>query len=368
MADDLTTVAVLSFEQAQILRTILESEGIDVFIYNVNLIQPIISEGVRVRIKQEDLSKALQIMSEIHWSKEDNSETKYHNRVLIPIDFSDHSYKACVLGFNYASLTYSEIVLLNIYFTPFFPSTIPIGDTSAYELQNSQESIELIYSHAKNEMKNFCQMLDLKIKQKELPPVKYKYILREGLPEEEIDAFSEEYCPTIIFMGTRGKNKKEFDLIGSVAAEVIENIKYPILAIPDNIQYNSLNDIKNVAFATSFNQRDLKTFEKFKNIFDDYNIKIHLFNISTSKNEWNEIRLIGLRDFFNEKYNLKNITYHVLDDGDLYINLEKFISANKIDLICVGNHKRSIFSKLFNTSMASKVLFHFDIPLLVISS
>ena len=39
MEDKLVTLAIHTFEKAQILKTMLETEGIDVYIHNVNLIQ-----------------------------------------------------------------------------------------------------------------------------------------------------------------------------------------------------------------------------------------------------------------------------------------------------------------------------------------
>ena len=48
MEDKLVTLAIHTFEKAQILKTILETEGIEVYIHNVNQIQPVVSAGVRV--------------------------------------------------------------------------------------------------------------------------------------------------------------------------------------------------------------------------------------------------------------------------------------------------------------------------------
>ena len=49
-----------------------------------------------------------------------------------------------------------------------------------------------------------------------------------------------EYRPVIIIMGTRGKNQKDIDLIGSVTAEVIERSRVPVLAIPKIRHSNNL--------------------------------------------------------------------------------------------------------------------------------
>ena len=50
--DRLITVAIYTYEKAQIIKGILENEGIPVAIQNVNLIQPVVSSGVRIRIRK----------------------------------------------------------------------------------------------------------------------------------------------------------------------------------------------------------------------------------------------------------------------------------------------------------------------------
>ena len=62
MEDKLVTLAILTYANAQILKNVLANEGIEAYIHNVNLIQPVISSGVRLRIKESDLPHALQII------------------------------------------------------------------------------------------------------------------------------------------------------------------------------------------------------------------------------------------------------------------------------------------------------------------
>ena len=46
MEEKLVTLAILTYSKAQILKTVLEAEGIETFIHNVNLVEPVISSGV----------------------------------------------------------------------------------------------------------------------------------------------------------------------------------------------------------------------------------------------------------------------------------------------------------------------------------
>lgn len=371
MEEKLVTLAIHTFEKAQILKTMLETEGIEVYIHNVNQIQPVVSAGVRVRIKESDLPHALRLIEDTHWLNEDrnkkDNKVSQTKKILIPIDFSDYSIKACEIGFNHAYEIGAEVMLMHAYFGPYFPSAIPIGDTLAYQM-DEVESIETILKRVNIDMENICTLLNRKIKAGELPPVKYDYILREGLPEEEIISYAKEYRPTFIVMGSRGKSRKEADLIGSVTGEVIDVNKAPVLAVPEQVPFKDLNEVKHVAFATSFQQRDLLAFDRFMEVLKPYKVQIHLFNISTSRDEWNEIRLAGIDEYLKKQYPDASISHTVLADGDLLLAVEKFIRDEQIDIIAISSYRRNVFARIFNPSIARRMLFHTDTPLLVVNA
>ena len=60
--DRLITVAIHTYEKAIVLKSLLESEGVAVVLQNVNLVQPVVSSGVRFRIHETDLPLALRII------------------------------------------------------------------------------------------------------------------------------------------------------------------------------------------------------------------------------------------------------------------------------------------------------------------
>jgi nucleotide-binding universal stress UspA family protein len=369
MEEKLVTLAIHTYEKAQILKTILETEGIEVYIHNVNQIQPIISAGVRVRIKESDLTHALRIIEDSKWLEETQEEVNAHHekKILIPVDFSDYSMKACEIGFHFAHKTGAEVIIMHAYFSPYFPSSIPIGETLAYQMNDSESAIDLL-NQVEEDMKILCLRLDTMMDNGEIPKVKYASTLREGLPEEEIISMCRANHPMLVIMGTRGKSQKDVDLIGSVTGEIIELSKTPILAIPENVPFKDLSQARHIAFATSFNQRDLVAFDAFMAIMKGYNFPIYLFNISTSKDEWNEIRLAGIREYFAKQYPEANIVHTVLDDGDLLLSIEKFVRDKQIDMIALTTHRRNIIARMFNPGIARKMLFHTDTPLLVLHS
>jgi Universal stress protein UspA and related nucleotide-binding proteins len=374
MEDKLVTLAILTYSKAQILKNVLENEGIEAYIHNVNQIQPVVSSGVRVRIKESDLPHALKIIESSAWLSEDvvgekereeTDKERKSNIILVPIDFSDYSLKASELGFKLAKTYHSEVVLLHAYYTPIYASSLPYGDVFNYQIADD-ESVKTILQKVNSDINKLSEDIRGKIESGDFPNVKYNCVLREGIPEEEILRYSKEYEPVMIVMGTRGKNQKDIDLIGSVTAEVIDRSRVPVLTIPENTPIHNLESIKRFAFLTTFDQRDLITFDIFLNALRPLHSQIFLINLTNSKDSWNEVKLAGIKEYFQKQYPaLQNIQYDVVMDDDLLDNLDKYIKSNHIDLITLPSYKRNIFSRLFNPGIAKKMVFHSDTPLLI---
>ncbi len=371
MEKQLVTLAIHTYEKAQILKTLLEAEGIEAYIHNVNQIQPVISAGVRVRINEKDLPHALRIIEDTQWlseaTDEQGADENAPKKVLIPIDFSDYSIKACETGIRHAARIDAEVMLLHAYFSAYIPSALPFATRDPIVTGTAgNESIHAVYKRVQTDIENMCTLINRKMESGEWPRVKYNYILKEGVPEEEILEYAKEYRPTLMVMGTRGKNQKNIDLIGSVTGEVIEQTQTPLLAIPEHVPYSDLSECRRVAFATSFNKRDIEAFGRFVTIFKEYPVQIELFNISTSHNEWNEIRLAGMDEYLTKQHPGLNIEHTVLHDGDLLDSIQTFVEEKRIDMIAFSTYRRSMITRIFNPSIARKMIFHGNTPLLVI--
>lgn len=332
MEDKLVTLAILTYAKAQILKNVLENEGIETYIHNVNQIQPVVSSGVRLRIKESDLPRALKITESSAWLSEEvvggrsPKVEKESNKVLIPVDFSNYSMKACEFGFNFAQNMGAEVVLLHVYFTPIYTTSLPYGDVFNYQLTDD-ENVKNILQKVHADLNTLSDKVKAKVASGEFPNVKYSCVLREGIPEEEILRYSKEYRPRIVIMGTRGKNQKDIDLIGSVTAEVIERSRVPVLAIPENTPFKQLAEAKRIAFITN---------------------------------------LGGIKEYFQKQYPDLEIHYDVVMNDDFLNSLDNYIKTNHIDIITLTTYKRNIFSRLFNPGIARKMIFHSDTPLLVI--
>ena len=365
--DKLVTVAIHTYQKAQILKSILESEGIDVYIHNVNLLQPMVSAGVRVRINEVDLPRALDIIENVKFEDdaevEEEDQPHIRKEILVPVDFSEFTFKTCEFAFWLAKEINCDIKLMHVYFSSFYPTSIPFGDTFTVQpaiegmYKDIHESVEL-------QMKNLVSKLNEKIAEGTLPNIHYSYTLREGLPEEEVVSYSKKVRPSAIVMGTRGSNKKEQDLIGSVTAEVIEGCKTPIFAIPENSELRKISSLKNIVFLTNFQEREFVAIATLMEFIKNYPVKV-----SKKEDRWNEIKLTGLNNYFQEHYPNIQTDYTIIDGMEgIPEALEKFVNENTVDMISLSSSPRNIFARMFNPGIARRMLFHTNIPMLVIKS
>lgn len=367
----LVTVAIHTYEKAYILKSILESEGIPTVIHGIKMIDPVVPGNVRVRINENDLPKALRVIEEVDFTSdvETKSQVKIKNEILIPVDFSDYSLSACEFGFRLAHDLDCKVKLMHAFFTPFYPASVPFGDT--FTLQTTDKDLfQDVRNRTEKEMQGLVEKIENRIVSGVLPEISYTTVLLEGLPEEEIITYSKKMRPTAIVMGTRGKNAKELDLIGSVTAEVMEGCKTPVFAIPEGAKIKSLSEMRTVVFLTNFQEREFKAFDVMMKFLKPYPVKMYLAHIAKKEDVWNEIKLSGIQKRFSDLYPHLEIEYKLIDQNEgnegLEVILDRFADEHKVDMLSLSSSRRNIFARIFNPGIARRMIFHSDTPLLVI--
>lgn len=358
--DRLITVAIHTYAKALILKSLLENEGIPVVINNVNLIQPVVSSGVRVRIQEKDLPLALKIIEQMSLDDIEMSDDKNKPIVLIPIDFSDYSKMACLIGFDFAKQIGGKVLLLHSYVAMSYSvAMMPFSDDD-YDDKHAE-------MNAIRKMEKFEQDVNDDISSGVLPAVKFSCKVEEGVPEVTILDCAQRENVALIVMGTRGKSKKEAELIGSVTAEVLDAGKFPVFSVPEGMETRKISEIKNVTFFSNFIQQDLISFDIFARIFKDKKLNITIIPIEEQKkDEKSKQYLEQLLQYCQSHYKNFNFVIEHLSDANFLEDFELYVKKIYIDLILIPNKKRNIFARLFNPSIAHRMIFHSDIPMLVV--
>jgi len=363
MDDKLITLASLPYSKAEILRSLLETEDIDCFLEDVDFLQDAMDTGVRVRILEKDARKAFPILERMLGKVMVDSK-KRENYVLIPVDFSDYSVKAALVGFDIAEKLESKMVIYHSSPRPEF-LTIPYSDVIVYDsaLFLNYEMTEKITNQ---KFEKFLNKLTAAIDAERWKKAQPEYIVKIGEADDDILSYIQIHPPKMVVMGIRGEDAKSTDLIGTTTAGVIFNTKVPVLAIPEKTPDNWLEHFKTVVYATNFESHDFIAMDRLIKLVKPFGCKIICMHVNQGNNgELDEAMLEGMREALCEKYPYAAFDCQLIHSKNLPEAIDQFIQDNQIDALALTTHRRNILTRLFNPSVAHKLILHTKTPVLV---
>ncbi len=365
MEDKLVTLAIRTYQRAQMIKNILDEQGIETLIHNLNLENPEMAVGVRVRIKEKDLPRALKIVEEVEkaWEEEEKLLHEERKEVLIPIDFSDLLLNGVELGFRYACKLKAEVVLLYTYFRPAYTISSNGHDMSVYSLSDN-ELLRRQIAQTRADKENLDNLIKRQIAQHELPDLPYRFELKEGVPEDEILEYCKRHNPALVVMGSHGK-KASAEIIGSVTGEVLEACVSPVLALPAASKLRGPSDVNKVAFFTNFEQKDLIAIDNAISLFRTEKLEVFFIHASEKKEKWGEVILTGIKNYFATHYPGLVTHYDMINAINQAKVMDDYLNKQKIDVLAFNIRHRNLFSRLFNPSLAYKMALYSDVPLFV---
>lgn len=371
----LITVAIHTYDKAHKLKNILECEGVKVVLQNVNLSSPVVSSGVRVRIHESDLPLALRVIENIEiFAPSALKECPESGAVvLVPVDFSEYSTLACRIAFHIAQAHKASIHLLHTFIDPVISggAALQLSDTmtfddgfdAAEQIQEDRSLREI----AGKKLKSFESNLKESIKDGVIPPVKFTSEITEGLPEEVIDDYASRIHPLLIVMGTRGADVKNRELVGSVTAEVLDSCRTTVFTVPESTRFKSIGELHKVVYFASSQQEDILALDALYRLFPDASLDVTLVNLPSKKFTLSAPDSSRhLLEYCKENYPAYTFRIAPLTLTNPIDDFKKIEGETPIDLIVVPNRRKNIFARLFNPSLAHKLLFHSDIPMMSI--
>ena len=362
MDENLVTIATEKFASAQILQTYLESNGIECFLSNVNLVQPNISEGVKVQIKESDAEKAIKLLSEKNL--EVNKNITLPRKILVPIDFSLPSQNAARYALLLASKYGSEVKLLHVFNSPMV-DMIPFTDAASVQI-DIDLNYNIIQKAAKESLLKFYTELKEFANKTNLGNINIGYSLTEGYAAYGIIEMSKRYNPGIIIMGTKGEGFRSTELVGSVATEVSNETHLPLLIIPEAAVLKGVDEVKNVLYATTFDETDLLAIRKLLSIVSPFNVNVHCLHVSDHpENALVKAKMSNLKNYFEIVNPKVNVECSIIKGKDVACEFIKYFHEKNINLLALTHLKRSMIYKLFNPSICKKMLYESDIPVLL---
>ncbi len=372
MEEKIITLGTYSFSQAQLLKARLESEKIDCYLKNINLIQSAIGTGVKVKIKESDLSKALDIIDELELTYASNKhelptaiDNIDINRILVPIDFSSFSPKICDYATDIARKFNADILLFHTYFVAAM-ETVPLSESYAYN-STVMEVIEEMEQSTKKKLEALADDIRRKLKEQNVEGVEVECDVSGGTPVVEILNRYDNYHPDLLIMGSRGETAGTENLLGSVVTEVIEAVKVPVLIISDQGEHINFDTTKNIMYATNFDKADVGAIAKLQYISKPYgvNIKCVHFEKSEADNTITIHKMAVLKRYISRVLDDSNISCDIITNKDTKTAVDKYVQENNIQAIAIMAHKHSFLERLFFGHTSRELFIKTHMPIFV---
>ncbi len=368
--DNYVTLAIHTYDHAVALKKVLESHSIESHFEKITLDSASVNYGLRVKIRIGDLPLALKIVESGTEIIPESLQIAdgVNGNILIPVDFSDYSSLSCMVGFSMAERLGLTPVLLHTYVTPYLGGPLPYSDSPDSEFMNINEAeISLsVKDEAEKSMKRFIRNIYEAQHKGLLPDIKFSQILEEGLPEEVIINYSKNTPPALIVMATRGKDKKEEEMIGSVTAEVLDSCRVPVFAVPEHYDFPGVADIRRLAFFCTLTQRDILSVDTLMRMFDFPEVDITLVPVNELGSEKCETKVKALQEYLAKNYPTARFSYKVFKAKSFREEMEDYSTAKGLELLIVPNKKMNAFRRFFNPGIAHRILFERDMPLLAL--
>lgn len=154
-------------------------------------------------------------------------------KILVPTDFSDHSYNALKEAVDIAYQYDAEIYLLHVINSRLFPWTLLGFDNSAYITEIETQSVQ----EAKEMLKNQIDAYALAKKVKIIPVVKIGYLPEVLLCEQENRAID------FIVIGSSKKFNIIQKLASTLTSTIIRRASFPTLVVSGSIREQGHREI-----------------------------------------------------------------------------------------------------------------------------
>lgn len=361
------TVAIHTYERAAALRTILENDGITVELATVNLEVPGFSSGVRVRIQEEDLPKALRLIENLEVWNPATVPTSGAD-ILVPVDLSEHSYKAALVACHMASRRKCGITLLYSYIDPYIAGNIQFNDTLSYDSRDTGAR-HMLEDNARRLLEQFCHRLRQAMRDGQAAAVRITSAVLEGVPEDAIIEYAKMTPPQLIVMGTRQAQKKSADMIGSVTAEVLDEGRFMVLTVPEPTPFENSVKPSKILFFSTLSQEDVLALDALRGIYGAAEISVTIVHIPRKRRfseKSTDKALRTLSDFCRKTFDNYHFVAVPVKASDSEKEFARLQAQQHFDLIVAPNRRRNALSRLLNPGLAHRILFHTDIPMLVI--
>ena len=267
-------------------------------------------------------------------------------KILVPTDFSECAENALNYALYIAKKMKAEIVLLSAYHVP--------SSGSASIVINIQEEMR---TETNRELKSLISNLE-----SVHPKLKFSGFSDFNIPANSIIRYSENMDFDMVVIGTTGATGLKDVFMGSTTAAIVDKVKIPILAVPNESKFSEIDTILMACSLDSFKSVDSMNFlKKFATKLD---MDVRFFNVFKTDDKDHEERLEKKKESLKIIFDSFNYDIQLIQSNDIEDAVLKAVKKNQ--LLSVVTRERKFFDKMFHPSMSKKLAKHSKSPILIL--
>ncbi len=276
-------------------------------------------------------------------------------KILVPTDFSENAFNALKYACQVFKYEKSQFTILHAYADEVYQQ-----DTS---LQRNKHELLKEATFKKSE-ENLLRLHSEIVSYSPNPHHTFEIIPAFGLLIDELNDLVNERNVDVVVMGTRGSTNDRKITFGSNTLQVLKYVHCPVLAIPENYEYNAPREILfPTNYMVPYNRRELKLLGELTGSFRS---NIHLLYIDPL--EHLSHRQEDNKYFLEECLQKQKLRFETSEEKDKTIAITKYILHNQIDMLIIVNSRHSYMEDMLYKSTIDKIGLHIKIPFLVLQN
>lgn len=267
--------------------------------------------------------------------------------IIVPFDFSIYSLAALKTAQKISHKSGSKIVAVTV-----IPSDL--------DYESLSEEAKSKFSELTDQKEEAESILPKYIDEVAPSKSEIEFAVKVGVPHERILKAIREFEAELVVMGAHGKGFEEGKFIGSTLQKVMRNATCPVLGVKEALDGN---DLRKVAFSSTFNEGSKKAFEILKPLIKPFKCSVHLLFVNTPEHFTESEEIKNGMDLFQKGNEEIVFHQHVYNSKEVESGLMNFAKEHGIKwmVVATGHHERS---PAYQIGVTETILFKSDLGVL----
>ena len=350
------------------LKNQLNSKGIESFLSHVESdIAKNAGEtgGIRIKVKESDVEEAVKLLVQLGADFEKNKEKQvvFYRKILVPVDFSENSVKACLYAIGIAEKMKAEIKLLHVFKEPVEESS-GIKRTGTFEKYYRNE-LRVAEEECKKDMINFIENIKEITEHEKYSQANLHFSLVAGKLNSQVPVICNSFKPNVLVIGSGSSAISSKHESQQTAIRIIENVNLPILVVPEEVDYKGVDNIP-VLYVTDFLDSDHTSFRTLLSLLAPFNAKYYCIHVENRDEEAiKEQKMEELKKLTEKDYSNYDVDWFLIKNRDVINGIQSFVEQNDIKLVSFTSPKRSMIYRLLNPNNLKRMMKQIKIPMFI---